>query len=232
MSIVRTAPILSLLVAVQGCFVMPLPPKVPAIARPTLPADTFIDVDSGTVRGTVRVTDKADVCAKGGRDCVEVRTHRKESIRVRVASASIDGKPLSIGEVAAAADPKFLTDNQALRELTSNCRRGRAVMMGGGLGLTAAYFLLQLGFRDDDPSKPAAIGGIAAAAGGLALLALGRFAFGGQDCEPADKLRSAWAPVYRDPDATTVRSDHARFLEELADKFNRNIETARAEQTD
>ena len=100
--------------------------------------------------------------------------------------------------------------------------------MGGGVLLTAAYFLLQVGFGGEQRNTPYAVAGVGALGGGVTSIVLGRFAFGGQDCGDAEELYGKWSPVYRDPNAIVVKHKSAEMLEMLVAKFNRDREAAAA----
>ncbi len=229
MSVIRIV-VLGFVAQLAGCYVMKLPPSVPKVDRPTIAKDSFLELETGRANETRYYTENSKHCHKG--DCIDVKTDRRKNVRVKVAAATLDGNPISIGQVAAAASPEYVSDTEKLRPLTSSCKRGRIVMMGGGVFLTAAYFLLQAGFRKDEPNRAAAIGGVAALGAGVTGMALGRFAFGGQHCNEAEKLYSKWATVYYSPDATTVKKGSAEMLELLVDKFNRDREAARARSAD
>ena len=211
-----------------GCFTFSMPPKVPTVEQTQLPPDTFLDLEIGSARERHGYTEKSDVCSRGGSDCVEVRTRKHEILTVRTATATADGKPVKISTVAVSASPEFVADTQHLRSLTSHCKRGRIVMTLGGLGLTAAYFLLSAGYANE--RKPAYIvGGFAALGGGFAVMGAGRFMLGGQDCKTAEELYAKWSPIYEDPDATTVKRRTAEMLATLVDKFNQDHAAARAQ---
>ncbi|HEU0029851.1 MAG TPA: hypothetical protein VFQ53_04405 [Kofleriaceae bacterium] len=214
-----------------GCFVAQMPKKVPEVNAPKLAPDAFIDVHTDVATESRGYTERSDVCS-GGSDCVQIRTHKRKNVLVNTATATVDGAPVTIGQVAMATSPEFVADDARLRSATSHCRRGRLVMMAGGLGLTAAYFLLNagLGANPKDPALTA--GGIAAGGGGLAVMALGRFALGGQDCGTAEKLFDKWSGVYEDPSSTEVREDRAKLLEALVEKFHHDHPRAQQATTD
>src|SRR5262245_39074187 len=206
------------LVLTPGCFVWSMPEKVPTIRQETLPPDTFLDLQIGSERERHAYTEHSDVCSHG--DCVQVNTTKHNSVDVETATATADGQAVPISKVAVSASPEFVGDTAHLRELTSHCKRGRIVMTLGGLGLTAAYFLLQVGYGD--PHRPAYIaGGFAALGGGLGTIGAGRFALGGQDCGKAEELYAKWSPIYEDPEATTVKRRSAEILAALVEKFNK-----------
>jgi hypothetical protein len=213
------------LATAPGCFMAKMPRKVPAVDQAQLPPDTFLDLEVGSARERRGYTERSDYCSGG--DCMEVRTHKSEIINVRTATATADGKPVKIGTVAVSASPEFVADHEHLRAATSHCKRGRIVEGLGGLGVTAAYFLLINGFGN--PRKPAYIaGGFASGGGGLAIMGAGYFLLGGRDCKKAEELYAKWEPIYDDPNATTVKRKSAEMLATLVDKFNKDHAAARA----
>jgi hypothetical protein len=221
----------SLTVSLSGCLLVKMPPKIPGVERPNLPPDKFIEVEEGSVVETATKRVKTgETCLKGsGRSsCYEDIKFVKKSYNVRVAAATIDGAPLSIGDVAVAASPEYVRDTEKLQDLRGGCKRGRILMGAGATGLAVAYMLLQASTNKDNPNHGNyAIGGWAAAGAGVVGLAGGKFVFGGQHCDPANKIYRKWYPVYRDADATQVRGeDEVRLLRDLAARFNRDRKAA------
>ena len=212
----------ALSVVLNGCYFVAMPKRVPRIEQPTLPEDAFLEVETDVKKVRQGYTEKIEVCPKGSRSgCIDERRQKSRTVAVNTARATVDGNPISVGAVAMAASDEFRSDTAKLRGVTSSCKRGRMVMTVGGLALSSSFFLLNVGFADP-PNRGAQIGGIAAVGAGAALMALGRFAFGGQNCDEAKSLYRKWEGVYRDPDATTVGGDSAELLELLAKKFNRD----------
>ncbi|MBA2538305.1 MAG: fasciclin domain-containing protein [Deltaproteobacteria bacterium] len=226
----RAAIIVSLSISLSGCLFVKLPPKIPATTRPNLPPDKFIQVEEGTVVETATKRVKTgETCPKGRprSECLEDIKFVNKAYDVAVATATIDGTPLSIGDVAVAASPEYVTDTETLRDLAAGCRRGRILMSAGVAGLAAAYFLLQVGYNKDDPNRSYQVGGWAALGAGVVGLAGGKFVFGGQQCDPGTKIYRKWYPVYRDADATQVRGeDEVKMLRDLAARFNRDRNAA------
>jgi hypothetical protein len=220
MSVVRTLALAWVAAQLAGCFVFSMPPSVPKVKQPTLAPDVFLEANARSVNQRSSRRETSTYCSSGS--CTDISTRVPTTIQVRVASPTVNGNPISIGEVAAAASPEYVSDTQSAREMTSKCKRGRIIMTAGGLGLTAAYFLLQMGYRSDEPNKGAAIGGWAALGGGLAGIAGGHFVFGGQYCNDAKEIYRKWSPIYEDPGATKVESDRAELVEVLVDKFNQD----------
>ncbi|MEO8705076.1 MAG: hypothetical protein ABI867_33795, partial [Kofleriaceae bacterium] len=200
----RSIALLALLAGSGGCFTVDafnLPSTIPKSARPQLPPDTFIEVEAGFVKESYTVTDKVKVCSKG--DCMEVLSDRRKHENVRVASASIAGKPLTINEVVSAASPEYVAETARGRGLVSKCRRGKLVQILGVVSMVTSFYLLNDGYGGEEAdNKPLIAGGWAALGGGAALYGLGRFAFGGQACGEAEAIHQKWRTVYRDPDAT------------------------------
>ena len=98
----------------SGCFVLRMPPKVPKVDQPTLAPDAVIELETGRVNESRSYTEKADVCSRGGTDCVQVRTHKNKTVAVNAAGATVDGAPISIGQVAAAASPEYVSETEKL----------------------------------------------------------------------------------------------------------------------
>ena len=212
----------ALSVVLTGCFYVSMPPKVPRIEQPQLAEDAFIDVETDIKNESRSYTEKIEVCPKGSRsNCHDERRQKHRTVAVNVARATVDGTPISIGAVAMASSDVFRKDTERLRGITASCKKGRIAMTIGGLGLTSSFFLLNVGFAEP-PNRGYQIGGIAALGAGAAIMALGRFALGGQDCDEAKTLYRKWAGVYADPDDSSVKGNRAELLEALAKKFNRD----------
>ena len=211
----------ALSVVLNGCYFVSMPKSVPRIEQPTHAEDAFLEVETDVKNVRQGYTEKIEVCPKGSRSgCTDERRQKSRTVAVNTARATVDGNPISVGAVAMAASEEFRSDTAKLRSVTSSCKRGRMVMTVGGLGLSSSFFLLNVGFADP-PNRGAQIGGIAALGAGAALMALGRFVAGGQNCDEAKSLYRKWDGVYADPDATTVAGERAQLLESLAKKFNR-----------
>jgi hypothetical protein len=217
----------------SGCLVGISVPDIPATTRPDLPADKFLEVDANTA--TVQVTDRVktgETCVKGSRDCVTHHENRERDVDVRVAKGTIDGRPVTLRELAVMASPDFVKDTDRVAGLMSACRRGRISM---SLGLTAAIVgatLLQRAFDEEDPSRNMAIGGYAALGAGVVGLVGGYTVFGGQHCKEAGKLYERWKPVYKNPDDIEQVGSAAEMYEVLARKFNADREAALGRQSE
>ncbi|HEY5937184.1 MAG TPA: hypothetical protein VIU61_21185 [Kofleriaceae bacterium] len=220
MSVVRTLALTGLAAQLAGCFVFSMPPSVPKVNRPNLGPDTFLEANSEVVRESSTRGETSRVCSGG--DCTSFTTYVPTTIRVHVATPTANGSPISIGALAAASSPEYVTDTERAGSLTSKCKRGRILMTGGGLALTTAFVLLSVGYNKDKPNQNAAIGGFAAAGAAVVGLAGGRYFFGGQYCDDAEKLYRKWAVVYKDADATKVKRDAAEMVDVLVDKFNKD----------
>ncbi len=213
-----------------GCFMSVSVPDVPSTARPDLPPDKFLELDAHTE--TVEVNYKVktgETCYKG--DCVTHRENRSKDVDVRVASGTIDGRPVSIRELAVMASPDFVRDTDKVQGLMSACRRGRISM---GVGLTAAIAgvtMMTRAFDEDNPNRTLAIAGYGVL--GVAALGLigGRYAFGGQHCREAGAIYERWEPIYKDPNDTKLAGEAAEMYEVLAKKFNADREASSGRQS-
>jgi hypothetical protein len=203
-----------------GCFFVGIGvPDVPSTARPDLPEDKFLDLDAHTETREVTYKVKTgEDCYKG--DCVTHRENRTKDIHVRVASATIDGRPMSMRELAVSSSPDFVKDTDRVSGLMSACRRGRIAMAIGATAAIVGLTLLQQGFDEDNPRRNLAIGGYASL--GVAIVGIGGSytVFGGQHCKEAGRIYERWEPVYANADKTKVEGDAADVYEVLAKKFN------------
>jgi hypothetical protein len=208
-----------------GCLMGVSVPKIPETTRPDLPADTFLDVDAHweTVQVNYKVK-TGETCYKG--DCVTHRENRRKNVDVRVASGTIDGRPVSLRELAVAASPEFVRDTDKVSDLMSACRRGRIATSIGLTAVVVGATLLQRGFDADKPNRDMAIGGYASLGAGLVGLAGGYTVFGGQHCKEAGKIYERWRPIYEKPDEMQLRGEAAKVYEILAKKFNKSREAA------
>ena len=220
MSVVRTLALAGVAAQLAGCFVFSMPPSVPKVNRPNLAPDTFLEANSGIVREASTRGETSRVCSGG--DCTSITTYVPTTVRVHVAEPTANGAPISLGALAAAASPEYVTETERAGALTSKCKRGRILMTGGGLALTTAFVLLSIGYNKDKPNQGAAIGGFAAAGGAVAGLVGGRYFAGGQYCDDAEKLYKKWAVVYKDADDTKLREDAAEMVDALVEKFNKD----------
>lgn len=207
-------------VVLAGCLAS-LPPSVPGTSRPQLPEDKFLEVEAYTKTVAVSYTKKmGEDCVKGTNDCIEHRERRTKDVDVRVASATIDGRPLTIRDVAVAASPDFVSDTNRAGGLTSGCKRGRVMESIGGTAIIVGLTLLQRAFDHDNPNRNMAIGGYATLGGGIFSLGGGWLVFGGQHCGEAAAIYRRWEPIYDHSDETKVTGDAAEMLEVLVKKYN------------
>lgn len=213
-----------------GCLMGVSVPNIPETTRPDLPADKFLDVDARweTVEVNYKVK-TGETCYKG--DCVTHKENRSKDVDVRVASGTIDGRPVSLRELAVATSPEFVRDTDKASGLMSACRRGRIAM---SLGLTAAVVgatLLQRGFDEDNPNRDMAIGGYASLGAGLVGIAGGYTVFGGQHCKEAGRIYERWQPIYEKPNEIELRGEAAKVYELLGKKFNKDRKAALERQS-
>jgi hypothetical protein len=220
MSVVRVAVMAGLAAQLAGCFVFSMPPAVPKVNRPNLPPDTFIEANAGLERQRSSRRDTSTVCSGGS--CTDFTVRTPTTISVRVAEPTVNGNPITIGEVAAAASPEYVSDTERARGLTSSCKRGRIVMTAAGVFVTGAFVLLSIGYNKENPNQAAAIGGIAAAGAGVGGLLLGRYVAGGQYCDDAEEIYNKWQPIYQYAGKTKAERDSAKLVEVLVDKFNQD----------
>jgi hypothetical protein len=213
-----------------GCLMGDSVPNITETTLPNLPADQFLDVDAHweTVEVNYKVK-TGETCYKG--DCVTHKENRRKDVDVRVASGTIDGRPVSLRELAVAASPEFVRDTDKVSGLMSACRRGRIAM---SIGMTAAVVgatLLQRGFDENNPNRDMAIGGYASLGAGLVGIAGGYTVFGGQHCKEAGKIYERWQVIYEKPNEIQLRGEAAKVYEILAKKFNKGREAALGRQS-
>ena len=218
MSVVRVALMAGLAAQLAGCFVFSMPSAVPKVNRPNLPPDAFIEANAGLERQRSSRRDTSTVCTGGS--CTDYTVRTPTTILVHVAEPTVNGNPITVGEVAAAASTEYVSDTERARGLTSSCKRGRIVMTAAGLVATGAFVLLSIGYNKENPNQAAAIGGIAAAGAGVGGLLLGRYVVGGQNCDAAEEIYRKWQPIYQYANKTKVERDSAKMLEVLVDRFN------------
>lgn len=205
-----------------GCFFMSVSvPDVPSTERPNLPEDKFLDLDARTERVKVNYEVQTGRSCVGS-TCAKSYENRSKNVNVRVASGSIDGRPVSLRELAVMASPEFVADTDKVSGYFSACRRGRISMAVGATAAIVGLMLLQRGFDEDMPSRDMAIGGYASL--GVAAVGIigGYTVFGGQHCGKAGEIYKRWKTIYRDPDDVKVTGEAAAMYEQLADKFNRD----------
>jgi hypothetical protein len=207
-----------------GCFFFGTGvPDVPSTARPQLAEDKFLELDAHTESREVSYKVKTgEDCYKG--DCVTHREDRTKDVDVRVASATIDGRPLSMRELAVTASPDFVNDTDRVSGLMSSCHRGRIALAIGATAAVVGLTLLQRGFNEEDPQRNLAIGGYASLGVAIVGLAGSYTVFGGQHCKEAGQIYERWETVYSNADKTKVEGDAADAYEVLAKKFNADRE--------
>lgn len=207
-----------------GCMIMAAhTPDVPSTARPTLPDDQPIQLESDVVQETrnYKVT-TGETCFKGTSDCVVSRENRSKRVNVSVAEASVDDAPISIGKVAVAASPEYVKDTDTLRGAVSACKRGKIIVAAGWIAATGAYLLLNRAYGVDPVNRSEQIGGFAALGAAVVGVGGGYFLFGGQRCGEIKEIYRRWKPVYTAADDSKVRGESAEMLEKLVEKFNRD----------
>lgn len=208
-----------------GCFVSISVPDIPSTARPPLPEDKFLDLDAHDESVEVNYKVKTgETCYQG--DCVTHRENRTKNVSVRVASATIDGRPLSFRELAVVSSPEFVADTDRVDGLMSSCRLGRISMAVGFTAAIVGATLLQQGFDEDNPRRDLAIGGYASLGVAIVGIAGGYTVFGGQHCKEAESIYKRWQPIYEKPNETKLSGDAAEVYEVLAKKFNTDREAA------
>ncbi len=205
---------------VSGCFFLSVSvPDIPETTRPTLPEDKFLDLDARTERVKVNYeVETGRTCV--GTSCAKSYENRTKKVSVRVAQGSIDGRPVSIRELAVMASPDFVKDTDRVAGLMSACRRGRIAMSAGFTAAVAGAMMLQAGFDEDRPNRNLAIGGYAALGVAIVGVVGGYTVFGAQHCKEGRAIYERWKPIYRSPDKTELTGETARMYEALADKFN------------
>jgi hypothetical protein len=105
--------------------------------------------------------------------------------------------------------------------LAASCSHATVAKWVGELFTTGGILLLADGAgANSDWGSPYAIAGMATIAGGIAAYALGKYALGGQDCEPANDIFEARRRQWREVDSADVEDDLADELERIATQFN------------
>lgn len=220
---------LSCCTLVTGCFMSISVPDIPETTRPNLPEDKFLDLDAHTESVEVNYKVKTgETCYKG--DCVTHRENRTKDVDVRVASGTIDGRPVSLRELAVMASPEFVADTNKVTGLMSACRRGRISMSLGGTAAIVGATMMQRAFDQDNPNRNLAIASYATLGAAIVGLVGGYLVFGGQHCKEAGSIYERWEPIYKKPNEIKLAGDAAELYEVLAKKFNADREATQARQ--
>ncbi len=208
-----------LAVLLAGCYETP-PPKVPRPELPAIVPGAELEVDSKVTEEKRRVTNHDRVCI--GSDCSTVSVTSRENVNVHHAAATYNGSPVTFGQAQALGDPTYLKDLSRMQELGAHCSHasvpkyvGEALFMVGGL------LVVEGGGTSDGSFKEPYFGaGIAAMAGGVVAYALGKYAFGGQDCAEAQEIYDRRRAEWRSQDERDVEDSLADQLETVAKDFN------------
>jgi hypothetical protein len=207
-----------LCLALAGCYDNP-PPAIPRPVVPQVVPGAVLDVDSHEASELRPVTSHDRVCV--GADCSTVSVTNHEYVTVKHAKATYNGQRLAFGQAQALADPTYLADYDRMTALAASCSHATVAKWVGELFTTGGILLLADGAgANSDWGSPYAIAGMATIAGGIAAYALGKYALGGQDCEPANDIFEARRRQWREVDSADVEDDLADELERIATQFN------------
>jgi len=211
--------------ALAACYGDP-PPAFPRPVLPQVVPGAALDVESQERDELRPVTSHDRVCVGG--DCSTVSVTSHEHVTVKHAQASYGGQRLSFGQAQALADPSYLADYDHMTALAASCRHAAIPKYVGEILTTGGILLAADGAGDSgNYTNPYAIAGMAAVAGGLVAYALGKYALGGQDCEPANDIFEARRAQWRSADDADVEDDLADELERIASQFNARQQQAR-----
>lgn len=212
-------------VLVAACYTTP-PPQVPHVEAPKLEPGVAIDIDAATTTERRNVTDSDRVCV--GSDCSNVSVTTKQNVRVHHAAASFAGQPLTLGQIALATDPTYATDLARLDALSAKCKHGFYYEVGGQTVVSLGMIVAATTSNESGKPTTGNYFGAGIAAVGLVTWALGRFVFGGQDCDEAHDLYHARRHQYENADKSYLEGERARDLEKLVEQYNAKLSTQQA----
>jgi hypothetical protein len=196
------------------------PPRPAKIPLPALRDDAEILVTSESKTEIEDVAKQSSTCpaghAEGSQACVITRYTVSEPVTRTYSHATLDGEPISYGQLRILSDKDYDRKISRLGELSTRCQRAN-IPRYIGLGLVLGGLVAIPLSKGNDIVLGT---GYAALAGGGASYAAGYFAFGGRQCNEARRLYNDIDMSDENTQMSVQGRDFASEMALLAEQFN------------
>jgi hypothetical protein len=167
------------------------PPAAPKIPLPDLSDEAVISVHTEVETKMESVPKEDWTCpanvSQGDPSCVVTRYTAVEPVTRTNTTATYGNEPINVAQFKVLTDPEYDRKVARLDRLRQRCRRAnvpRWIGMGLAIGGTAGIIFGQ-------SNKAVAITGTVALGAGITSYAVGYFAYGGRDCNEANRLHAS-----------------------------------------